>query len=132
MTHSRVTTWLWKHLHNNVFEKNAFIINNELLKSNIWINQLIRLLRNSKIHIEFHSKLFKVTKHGLKNKIIKLIVKFFLWNLNQMVVTNFWRVRIGPCFPKSFWNDFFSFIKFFVPHEYIIEYVIGLLFLWTL
>jgi hypothetical protein len=53
-------------------------MNNELLKSNIWINQLTRLLRNSRIHIEFHSKLFIVTKHGLKNKIIKLTVIFLL------------------------------------------------------
>jgi hypothetical protein len=53
-------------------------MNNELLKSNIWINQLTRLLRNSRIHIEFHSKLFIVTKHGLKNEMIKVNVKSFL------------------------------------------------------
>jgi hypothetical protein len=67
------------------FEINAFIMNNELLKSNIWTNQLIRLLRNSNFHIEFYFKLFIMTKHGLfmvikhglKNEIIKLNVNFF-------------------------------------------------------
>jgi hypothetical protein len=60
-----------------VFENNAFIINNELLKSNIWTNKLIGLLKSSRIHIEFYSKLFIVTKHGLKKEIIKLNVKSF-------------------------------------------------------
>jgi len=66
------------------FQNNAFIMNNELLKSNIWTNQLIKLLRNSNFHIEFYSKLFIVIKHelfieqGLKNEIIKLNVNFFL------------------------------------------------------
>ncbi len=32
----------------------------------------------------------------------------FLWNFNQMVVMNFWKVKIETCFQKSFWNDFFS------------------------
>ncbi len=59
------------------FENNAFIINSGLLKSKIWSDQLTRLLRNSRIHIEFHSKLFIVIKHGLKNEIIKLSVSFF-------------------------------------------------------
>ncbi len=66
-------------------KNNAFIMNNELLKSNIWINQLTGLLRNSNFHIEFYFKsfivtkhgLFKVIKHGLKNEIIKLNVIFF-------------------------------------------------------
>jgi hypothetical protein len=40
------------------FENNAFIMNSVILKLKIWINQLSRLLRNSIIHIEFHSKLF--------------------------------------------------------------------------
>jgi hypothetical protein len=59
-------------------------MNNELLKSNIRTNQLIKLLRNSKFHIELYSKLFIVIKHGLfieqrlKNEIIKLNVNFFL------------------------------------------------------
>jgi hypothetical protein len=54
------------------FENNTFIINHGLL-----INQLIGLFKNSRIHIDFHSKLFIVTKHGLKNEIIKLNVIFF-------------------------------------------------------
>jgi hypothetical protein len=45
-------------------------------------------------------------KHGLNNEIIKLNVKVFLKNFNQMVIMNFWKVRIGPCFQKSFWNEF--------------------------
>jgi hypothetical protein len=40
------------------FENNAFIINSALLKLKKWIGQLVGLLRNSNIHIEFHSKLF--------------------------------------------------------------------------
>jgi hypothetical protein len=59
-------------------ENNAFIINNELLKFKIRIGQLIRLLKNSRIHIEFHFIFFIMTKHGLKNEIIKLSVKSFL------------------------------------------------------
>jgi hypothetical protein len=52
-----------------IFEsKFSFIINNELLKlKKIWTRYLIGLLKNSRIHIEFHSKLFIVIKHGLKN-----------------------------------------------------------------
>jgi hypothetical protein len=73
-----------KTFANYYFLNNAFIMNNELLKSNIWTNQLTRLLRNSKIHIEFYFKSFIVTKHGLfivikhglKNEIIKLNVNF--------------------------------------------------------
>jgi hypothetical protein len=111
------------------FENNAFIIHNELLKWNIWTNQSNRLLKNSRIDIEFYFKLFIVTKHGLfivikhglKNEIIKLNVFFFWWNCYHMVLMNFWRIKIGPCFQKSFWILFFSFIKFFVPNRYIIE-----------
>jgi hypothetical protein len=40
------------------FANNVFIINNGLLKSKLWIDQLIELLRNSRIHIEFHSEFF--------------------------------------------------------------------------
>jgi hypothetical protein len=57
MTRSKLTTWLWKHLH-NFFENNAFIMNSEHLKLKIWIDQLIILVRNSKIHIEFHLNYF--------------------------------------------------------------------------
>jgi hypothetical protein len=53
-------------------------MSNGFLKLKIWIDQLIRLLKTSRIHIEFHSKLFIVTKHGLKNEIIKVNVKSFL------------------------------------------------------
>jgi hypothetical protein len=60
------------------FENNGFIVNNGLLKFRIWIGQLVGLLRNLRIHIEFHSKLFIGTKNGFKNEIIKLIVNFFL------------------------------------------------------
>jgi len=42
------------------------------------IDQLIRLLKKSSFHIEFHSKLFIVIKHGLNNEIIKLNVKSIL------------------------------------------------------
>jgi len=44
----------------------------------------------------------------------------FLWNFNQMVVMNFWKVKIEPCIQKSFWI-YFLFVKFFVPNGYIIE-----------
>jgi len=50
------------------FENNTFIINNEHFKSKIWTDQLIKLLKNSRFHIEFYSKLFIMTKHGLKMK----------------------------------------------------------------
>jgi hypothetical protein len=50
-----------------VFESNSFFINSGLFKKQNWIGQLARLLKNSRIHIEFHSKLFILTKHGLKN-----------------------------------------------------------------
>jgi len=77
MTHSKLTIWLWRHLSQLLFLNNAFIVNNGLLKFKIWIGQLVGLLRNSRIHIEFHSKLFIGTNHGFKNKIIKLSVKSF-------------------------------------------------------
>jgi hypothetical protein len=67
------------------FENNVFIINSELFLKNlkyiyiyIWTDQLAGLLRNLKIHIEFHSKLFTRTKNGLKNEMVKLSVIFFL------------------------------------------------------
>ncbi len=101
------------------FENNTFIINSEHLNSKICIDQLIKLLKNSRFHIEFYSKLFIMIKHGLKNEIIKLNVNFFLWNFNQMVIINFWRVKIGPCFQKSFWNYFFSFVKIYMPNVWI-------------
>jgi hypothetical protein len=55
----------------------AFIINSGFVKFKIWTDQLIRLLRKFKIHIELHSELFIMTKHGLKNEIIKVSVKMF-------------------------------------------------------
>ncbi len=58
------------------FENNAFIINSGFLEKK-WTSQLAGLLRNSRIHIEFHSKLFIEIKNGLKNEMIKLIVKSF-------------------------------------------------------
>jgi hypothetical protein len=39
------------------------------------------LLKNSRIHIEFCSKLFIMTTHKLKNEIIKLNVKYFFVKL---------------------------------------------------
>jgi hypothetical protein len=59
------------------FENNAFIINRRFLELKISINKLIGLLKISRIHIEFHSKFSTITKHGLKNEIIKLNVKSF-------------------------------------------------------
>ncbi len=84
---------------------------------------MIKLLKNSGFHIEFYSKMFIMTKHGLKNEIIKLNVIFFSWNFNQMVVINFWRVEIAPCFQKSFWNDFFPFVKIFMPNVWIHNWI---------
>ncbi len=52
------------------FENNAFIVNGGLLKFKIWIGYLVEWLTNSRIQIEFHSKLFIRTKHGLKNEMI--------------------------------------------------------------
>jgi hypothetical protein len=43
------------------------------------------------------------------------------WNLNQMVNMNFWKVRIGLCFQKSFCIEFFLFLEFFVPNGYVIQ-----------
>jgi hypothetical protein len=63
------------------FESNAFIINSGLLKLKIQISQLVRLLKNSRIHIEFHSTLFIGTKNGLKNEMTKLSVKSFFVRL---------------------------------------------------
>jgi hypothetical protein len=45
------------------------------------LGQLARLLKNSKIHIELHFKLFIRTKRGLKNEMIKSNVKLFLEKL---------------------------------------------------
>jgi len=42
-----------------------------------WINRITILLIIWNFHIEFHSKLFIVTKYAFKNEIIKLVVKFF-------------------------------------------------------
>jgi len=58
-------------------------MNSGILQSNIWTNQLIELLKNSNIHVEFYSKLFIMTKHGLKNGIIKLNVKSFCETLTK-------------------------------------------------
>ncbi len=58
------------------FENNAFIINSGFLEKK-WTSQLAGLLRNSRIHIEFHSKLFIEIKNGFKNEMIKLTVKSF-------------------------------------------------------
>jgi hypothetical protein len=41
----------------------------------IWTDQLTKLLKNSRIHIECQSKLFITIKHELKNEIIKFNVK---------------------------------------------------------
>jgi hypothetical protein len=82
---------------------------------------LISLLRNLNFHIEFHSKLFIMTKHGSNNEIIKVNVNFFWWNFNQMVVMNFWKVKIGPCFQSSIEMIFFSFVSVFVPNGYTIR-----------
>jgi hypothetical protein len=114
------------------FLNNSFIISSGFLKFKIWIGQLTKLLRNSRIHSEFHSNLFTMTKHGLKNEIVKLNVKFFLWNFNQMIFMNFWRVRIRPCFQKSFWILFFYLSKFLCPMGTWLEYLNGSLFIWTL
>jgi hypothetical protein len=43
----------------------------------------IRLLRNSRVHVELHSKLFIVIKHGLENEIIKLCEIFFCETLTK-------------------------------------------------
>ncbi len=58
-----------------LFENNAFIINNELLKLKTWIAQLAKLLKNSRVHIEFQAKLFIRTMIGLKIEMIKFNVK---------------------------------------------------------
>lgn len=46
-----------------VFENNAIIVNNGLLKTKKWIGELTRLLRNWNFHIEFHAKLFIVNDY---------------------------------------------------------------------
>jgi hypothetical protein len=103
------------------------------LKKKVWTSQLARLLRKSRIHIEFHSKLFtRTTKNGLKNEMVKLSVMIFLWNLNQIVVMNFWRVRSEPYFQKFFEIIFLCLSKKLCPMGTWLKYLIGLLFLWTL
>jgi len=73
MIHSKLTTWLWRHLHNCLLK---IMINYQFEVENM-INQLVGLLKNSKIHIELHFKLFIRIKNGLKNEMIKLNVNFF-------------------------------------------------------
>jgi hypothetical protein len=61
-----------------LFNNNAFIINSGLLKKTIWTGQLVRLLNNSRIHIEFQAKQFI----GIRNaKMIKFNVKIFFVKL---------------------------------------------------
>ncbi len=62
-------------------ENNAFMINSKkifIIEVKNMTSELAGLLRNSRIHIEFHSKKIIGTKNGLKNETIKLNVKFFL------------------------------------------------------
>jgi hypothetical protein len=77
VTHYILKTWLWRHLHNYFLKIMYSLSIMEFSNSKLHIDQLIRLLRNSRIYIEFHSKLLEMTKHGLKNQIIKLSVKSF-------------------------------------------------------
>ncbi len=67
----------------NFLNNNAFLINSGLLKLQKWIGQLVGLLKNSKNHIEFYSKLFIRTKNRLKNEMIKLIMNFFCETLTK-------------------------------------------------
>ncbi len=117
-SHSRLTNWLWRHFHNYFLKRM-----HSLSIVDFWKKKygLISQLHYLKFNIEFHSKIFIMTNHELKNEIIKLNVNFFLWNLNQMVVVNFWSIKNVPCFQESFLNDFFLFIKKIMPNEYIIE-----------
>ncbi len=119
MTHFKLT-WLWRRSHNYFFACIHYQIM-DFWSRKMWTSQLVGLLRNSNFHIEFHSKLFIRTKNWLKNEMIKLNVNFFLWNLNQIVIMNCWRVKIEPYFQKSFWNEFFMFIKISMPNGSIIE-----------
>jgi hypothetical protein len=64
-----------------LFNNNAFIINSGLLKKKIWTGQLVRLLINSRIHIEFQAKLFIGIRNGLKTEMIKFKVNFFFVKL---------------------------------------------------
>jgi len=121
MSHFKLTIWLWRHLH--ILKKNnAFIINSELLKKKYGFVNWLDSFKNSRIHIEFQAKLFIGTRNGLKTKMIKFSLWiFFLWNFNQMVVMNFWKVKIELYFQKSFWNEFLCLSKFLCPNEHIIE-----------
>ncbi len=38
-----------------------------------------------------------------------------------MIIMNFWKLKIGPYFQKSFWNEFFYVCQQIMPNEYIIE-----------
>jgi GTPase SAR1 family protein len=130
MIHFRLTTWLWRCLHNYFLKIMHSLSIVDFWSKTIWTNQLVGLLRNSRIHIEFHSKLFIRIKNGLNNEMIKLSVKSY-FDFNQMVVMNFWKVKIEPYFQKSFWNEFFYVYQNFYASTWL-KYLSGLLFLWTL
>jgi hypothetical protein len=66
MIHSKLTL-ITKTFAKLFFENNAIIINSELLQLKLWTNQITGLLRNSKIHIESHSKEFiRTINHKVK------------------------------------------------------------------
>jgi hypothetical protein len=77
ITRSKLTTWLWRHLDNYFLNIMHFFINGGLKKNKNGLVSWLDYENNSRIHIKFHSKLFIVTKQGLKNEIIKIIVKFY-------------------------------------------------------
>jgi hypothetical protein len=64
-------------LHNYFLKIMHSLLIMDFWSKKIWTSQLVRVLRNSRIHIEFHSKLFIEIKNGLKNEMIELNVKSF-------------------------------------------------------
>ncbi len=94
---------------------------------------MIGLLRNSRTHIKFYSKLFMMIKYGLKNEIINLNVKSFFVKLSPNGSYELFEgSKLNIVFKSPFEMTFFLFVNFFVPNGYIIEYLYEILFLWNL
>jgi hypothetical protein len=66
---SRLTTWLWTtHVHNYFLKIMHALLIMYFWNLKMWINWLIGLSRNLRIHLECHFKLLIVIKCVLKNE----------------------------------------------------------------
>jgi hypothetical protein len=55
----------------------------------------------------------------------------FFENLNHLIITDFWMIKIGPYFHKSLWVAI-CFFQFFCPKRIFFKVLLGALFIWTL